>query len=95
MLIKDVYLFLYTIVTTFSKQWKFTFSRHFHDIFTTFSRLFQDIFTTTDEKSRENDGTYIRFHDIFTTFSRLVPVVFHDIFTTVSRHFHHAIFTTS
>ena len=56
MLIKDVYLFLYTIVTTFSKQWKFTtFSRHFHDIF-----------TTSDEKSRENDGTYIRFHDIFT-----------------------------
>ena len=54
-----------------------------------------DIFTTSDEKSRENDGTYIRFHDIFTTFSRLVPVVFHDRFTTVSRHFHHAIFTTS
>ena len=59
-----------------------------HDIFMTFSRLFQDIFTTSDEKSRENDGTYIRFHDIFTTFSRLVPVVFHDRFTTVSRHFH-------
>ena len=33
-LIEDIYLFLYTIVTAFSKQWKFT----------TFSRLFQDIF---------------------------------------------------
>ena len=59
-----------------------------HNIFMTFSRLFQDIFTTSDEKSRENDGTYIHFHDFFTTFSRLVPVVFHDRFITVSGHFH-------
>ena len=64
MLIKDVYLFLYTIVTTFSKQWKFTtFSRDFHDFFKTFS---WHIFTTSDEKCRENDGTNTRFHDIFT-----------------------------
>ena len=70
MLIKDVYLFLYTIVTTFSKQWKFTTSDEksrenegtnicFHDIFTTFSRIVPVV-----------------FHDRLTTVSRH----FHDIF---------------
>ena len=55
MLIEDIYLFLYTIVTTFSKQWKFTtFSRHFHGTFSqrlmkkVVKMIFHDFFIKDD-----------------------------------------------
>ena len=87
-LIEDIYLFLYTIVMTFSKRWKFmTFSRHFHGTFSW--RLMKKVVKMI--KYKYSFSQY--FHDFFTFSACSFSWQIHNSFTTFS-HFHHAFFTT-